>query len=245
MTFKINPTKIVLLSAIFAYTSSTLNLFKLDIQPVGASHYLIPLFSYRDSQTTLPENIMVRKHHHSTAAEIIGKLPLHQQLDASRAMLVKLLPAWQSWAQRAVDEKRLSNNCYQHSHLSSLQQGKLVLVCNNAVNASQIKHQKHNLLKSLHNQGFPEIQQITVRVRPPVRQDLDPRHGTQQATIAATSFIKPPFVEPAFVEPAFVEPAFVEPDRGSHKAIENILKIVKSDQLADSLRKLSATLKSF
>ncbi|MEM7358565.1 MAG: DciA family protein [Pseudomonadota bacterium] len=161
---------------------------------------------------------MSKKYSRTTAADIVRKLPLNQQLDASQAELIKLTPAWLEWARQA-----LPLDCINHYQLNSVRHGKLVIVGENASSASQLKHLSQSLLEFLHEQGFAEIERITVRIQHPT-QHFD--------TDSAVALAQLPSAD------------FVTPSDASLKSIDNCQKMVKSEQLADALAKLADTLRS-
>ena len=172
---------------------------------------------------------MPKKRNQLTAAEIIRRLPLLRQLDAAQALLIKLTPVWQSWGRQAVAEKKLSNDGFLGSQLSSVQSGTLVVASNNSANASQIKHQQQSLLDYLQLKGFTEIKQLKVRIQHPTYSNFDNLPGLSKNALTSSSIPRPPAVKPS---------------RGSLQAIENCEKTVTNVELAKSLNKLAKTLKN-
>lgn len=166
---------------------------------------------------------MQKKTQNQTAADFIRRLPLHRQLDASQAMIIKLAPAWLSWAQQSLAADA-TKNC----HLNALQNGKLSLFCNTATLASQLTHQKQTLLDHFHAHGFKDVQEIVVRLRPP-SQTASERNANQNISQLLASDSKNQFTD-------------VSDD--SLKAIESITEIVNNEELSSALTKLSQTLKS-
>ena len=171
---------------------------------------------------------MPKKRSQLTAADIIRRLPLHRQLDAAQAMLVKLSPAWQSWGRQAVTERRLSEDCFLGSQPSSLQSGVLAVTSNNSANASQIKHQQQSVLEYLHLKGFTEIKQLKVRIEHPTHSNFGHLSELSENPLSSSLISRPPVDIPS---------------QGSLQAIENCEKTVNSDELAKSLNKLANTLK--
>ena len=214
---------------------------------------------------------MRKPYQHRTAADIISKLALHKQLDASQAMIVKITPVWLQWAnqkqgiqepaehqrvkpeqgiqdqvkhqrvkhQRVKQEQgtRLSSACINNTLLLNAQQGKLVIRCDNAVNASQIKHQQNSLLSHLHNHGFEEIQRITIRVQHPTHNQLD--HGSKRYD----SKLNEAVTAASLMNSGSVEKTTVRTSEKSLEAIEYCQKMATNDHLANSLSKLAKTLK--
>ncbi|MFT4630030.1 MAG: hypothetical protein ACI9WC_000724 [Arenicella sp.] len=166
---------------------------------------------------------MQKKPQNQTAADFIRRLPLHRQLDASQAMIIKLSPAWLSWAQQALTIDA-TKNC----HLNALQNGKLSIFSNNAALASQIKHQQQTLLNHFHKHGFDNVQEIVVRLRPPslTRGEDNPNRNTYQADANDS------------------KNHFTDASDDSLKAIESCGKMVNNDELSSALTRLSKTLKS-
>lgn len=89
--------------------------------------------------------------YHRRVADIVKRLPLHRSLDESQSMLVTLTPIWNRWLQSAVNNKKLPRQCATSTFMSAWQaeQSKLVISCDNASNASLIKHQSVQLITYL------------------------------------------------------------------------------------------------
>ncbi len=161
---------------------------------------------------------MQKKSQNQTAADFVRRLPLHRQLDASQAMIIKLSPAWLSWTQTA-----LSIDAAKNCQLNALQNGKLSLFCNNATLASQIKHQKQTLLSHFHKHGFNDVQEIAVRLRPP-------SYTTNEGDTNRNSY-------------PLTENQFIDASDDSLKAIDSCRHMVNNDELSSALTRLSETLK--
>jgi len=166
---------------------------------------------------------MQKKHKPLTAANIINRLPLQQQLNSSQAIIIKLSPIWHSWAVESVAKNLISVNCLNSTQLTSLQNGKLVLTCSNSAHASLIKHQQNSLLTFFHQQGFKEINKIVVRIDNHAKQIND-----HQVTQTNNLDDKPT----------------VQVSNNSLEAIYSCQKTVGNDLLANSLKKLANTLKN-
>lgn len=166
---------------------------------------------------------MQKKSQNQTAADFIRRLPLHRQLDASQAMIIKLSPVWLSWAQYALNPDA-TKDC----QLNALQNGKLSLYCNNATLASQVKHQKQTLLNHFHEHGFNDVQEIVVRLRPPSQTTTEdnPNQNTDQLDANDS------------------KNQFTDVSDDSLKAIESCRKMIDNDELSSALTRLSKTLKS-
>ncbi|MFT7525809.1 MAG: hypothetical protein ACI9LY_000949 [Arenicella sp.] len=162
---------------------------------------------------------MQKKSQNQTAADFVRRLPLHRQLDASQAMIIKLSPTWLSWTQTA-----LTIDAAKSCQLNALQNGKLSLFCNNATLASQIKHQKQTLLSYFHKHGFNDVQEIVVRLRPP-------SYTTDDGDTSRNNY-------------PLTENQFIDASDDSLKAIDSCGKMVNNDELSSALTRLSETLKS-
>lgn len=164
---------------------------------------------------------MQKKNKPLTAAKIINKLPLQQQLNSSQAMMIKLMPVWQKWISESAAKKLISIRCQSGTQLSSLQNGKLVISCSNSSYASHIKHQKDSLLTLIKQQGFKEIKQVVVRID---NQVLPLNHTTTELNNSN-------------------ERSTTMASNNSLDAIYSCQKLVKNELLAKSLNKLADTLK--
>lgn len=98
-------------------------------------------------------------------SNIVQRMPLTQRLSDSQSMLVKLSPAWSQWS-----KANLSGETEQKIHLSSFENHTLTIHCDDAIKASQVKHQQHSLLMYLIEQGFHEVKQLSVRISHPAYQ---------------------------------------------------------------------------
>lgn len=179
---------------------------------------------------------MAKNYYKQTAADIIRRLPLHHQLNASQTLLVKLTPTWQNWASRHLQQQNDQSTCddfnsdndFSDSQLISADRGKLIVACANSACASRIKHLQQNLLETLRSQGFTEIEQIIVRVQHNLSNNVNHidkiGEKTQPTTTAKTSNSTT--------------------SSNSLTAIEQCQKMVVNEQLANSLKNLFKTLKN-
>jgi hypothetical protein len=189
----------------------------------------------------------------SKAADIVQRLPLHRSLSESQTMLVQLTPHWQLWLNQAADNGDVSSACRQNTQLEAWQAssnrassnkassenskrikpttanpdgGKLIISCDNATNATQIKQLQQSLIDYLNKnlvQSDPTstlIKTIAVRLRydaTPVSLNTHKLLSTKAMTpIAETSI----------------------------RAIEICQKTVSNQDLAKSLQQLANTLRS-
>ncbi len=169
----------------------------------------------------LKNSNMQNKRKPLTAAKIINRLPLQQQLNSSQAMLIKLIPVWQKWLLESVAKKLISANCQSNTQLSSLQNGKLVICCSNSSTASHIKHQQDSLLTFITQHGFKEINQVVIRID---NQSLPLKHTTTETSSSS-------------------DRSTTKTSSNSLDAIYSCQKIVKNELLSKSLNKLADTLK--
>ena len=90
---------------------------------------------------------------------IIKRLPLHQQLNASQNEIIKLSQAWKEWAASNLPpalEKQII--------LSSFDQGILNIRCNTPTAASHLKHLQMSLLEGFHTAGFKEVENLKIQI---------------------------------------------------------------------------------
>ena len=159
---------------------------------------------------------------HLKAADLIRRLPVHQQLNESQAALVKLTPIWQQWAKHSISANKITTECYQNTELSSLSNGKLVISCTSSIYASQIKHQQQSILESIIKAGITAVEHIKVQLRIPNQLRTESSNNERDAQ---------PYIKPSPLS------------ANSLNAIEHCLKTVNNDQLAKSLKRLAKTLK--
>lgn len=167
---------------------------------------------------------------HLKAANLIRRLPVHQQLNESQAALVKLTPAWQQWAKQAISDNKITAECYQNTELSGFADNKLVITCSTAIYASIIKHQQQSILDSLLKAGSTVVKQLNIQLRLPTFESSTPG-------VNRTRDNEVPTVTPKST------PLSTPLSSNSLDAIENCLKSVNNEQLASSLKKLSETLR--
>ena len=76
-----------------------------------------------------------------TISDHVQRLPVVRQLDASHQNLVQLNPGWKQWM-----TDNLTDDASHQAILSAYKNGVLLIACENAAVASQIKHQQHSLV---------------------------------------------------------------------------------------------------
>lgn len=94
-----------------------------------------------------------------SAASIMQRLPFFRQMTAAQSLLIKCLPIWNKWA--ALNLSNETSNAVQLSHF---QDGVLIMHCENAISATQIKQQQQTLLLFFQGEGVTEVKQLTVRI---------------------------------------------------------------------------------
>lgn len=156
-------------------------------------------------------------------ANILQRLPLHRQLSDSQSKLLKISPAWQTWANANLAKESISE-----VSLTNYQSGVLSLACNNATCASQLKHLQTSLLASLKQSGFDDAEKISIRVTHPTH-DLQFSNPDQRAIPVS--------------EDENDQFAHAKPSAPSIKSIEDCKKAISNERLAESLTKLAETLK--
>ena len=149
---------------------------------------------------------------------------LHQRLNDSQAMLVKLAPVWHAWCieQRiATFPKTTSENNANSVVLSGYQNNILTLHCEHAISATRLKHQKYSLLDHLHQKGFSEIEQLNIRITPPTQLNKN---------LSSSTAGPKPLPNPV--------------SENSIKALKGCLTSLKNERLAESVNRLTQTLQS-
>lgn len=180
------------------------------------------------------------------------RLPLHRSLSESQTMLVNLTQHWQLWLNHAADQGGLSSACRQSTRLeawqisssdktaskysqtkkASLGHGKLIISCDNATNATQIKQRQQSLLEFLNkslaqnNPSSPLISTVVVRLRYDDTQLNLSDQKSRDSRAAQASAALMPIAETSI------------------RAIEVCQKTVSNEDLAKSLQQLAATLRS-
>jgi len=181
---------------------------------------------------------VTKNYYKQTAADIIRRLPLHHQLNASQTLLVKLTPTWQNWVSRHLMQQHRndqsncddfnSDNDFSDTQLISADRGKLIVACANSACASRIKHLQQNLLETLRSQGFSEIEQIIVRIQHNLSNNVNHIDKNSEKTQPTTT----------------AKTRNSTTSSNSLKAIEQCQKMVVNEQLASSLKNLFKTLKN-
>jgi len=87
------------------------------------------------------------RHNHQRihVKNIVQRLPLHHQLNASKTALIEFSSVWQDWC-----NDHLASDFVQSNNLSNFKNGVLVIKCDKQIVASQLKHQKISLLEHFH-----------------------------------------------------------------------------------------------
>ena len=155
-------------------------------------------------------------------SSILQRLPFIQQINTKQNTMVKFQPTWLAWcAQTQKRHGSLALNLSEHALLSSVKQGIIHISCDNTGVASLIKHQQTKLLDAFHASGFDDISQIKVSM-----------------SLTQPSKIKP-------TKQKQNKPKQTPESCGSAiKSIEATQSSIENEQLAASLERLAATLKS-
>jgi len=166
---------------------------------------------------------MPRKQSKSTAADLIRRLPIHQQLYSAQMTLVKLSPIWARW----VDLK-LSKEFAETTRLTAIQNSVLSIACDNSSCASQIKHQQENLLGYLREHGFEQIKKVRITISQPLDNSAIDKSASNAYQRAKQESL---------------QHQAIQTSPQSLKAINSCQKSVKNEELAKSLAKLATTLR--
>jgi len=149
---------------------------------------------------------------------IIDRLPLNKQLLASSAEKNKLTTVWHEWAHRSLNAEvcnKVSINSYTNNQA--------VIYCEDSAIASQLKHFRQTILEHFHAQGFREIKRIDVRIAHPTLTSFKPSIDQSKLSTETNRSLA---------------------SENTVKSIQACEKIIQSEQLSNSLRKLAQTLKN-
>jgi hypothetical protein len=133
-------------------------------------------------------------------------------------MLIKLTPVWLVWSK----DQNLTPTNYSLTNFSN---GILTIHCDNAIGASQLKHQQQTLLNYFHIKEFSGIEQINIRVSQPSLSSSNNSLETINSAEAINS-----------------KATFTVPSTDSLKSIQACRNGIKNDHLSNSLSKLEKTL---
>lgn len=179
---------------------------------------------------------MKKQNLHLRASSILRRLPVHQQLSTSHALLTKLSPIWQDWCnQNLVAETTLKTTT--GITLSHFQNGELIIHCNNALSATQIKQQQQSLLQYFIKSGMPEIKQISVRIA------NKPNHISNDLPNSPNSNQVNNHLEPQTnLNPTSSNTK--KPTKQAVSSIKSCQKMINNDQLSNSLNRLIKTIET-
>ena len=158
-------------------------------------------------------------HFRIDLSNIINRLPVLRQINASQTAIINFTPAWDNWAAKNLPESFRSA-----TSLNSFNEGVLSIQCTTPIAASQLKHQQVSILEALHNADHYQILSLKIQID----------HQTSQNSR--------PHAERVNLE----TPKVVTREALSQQAIDNInncQRSVKNERLSDSLKRLSETLK--
>jgi len=167
---------------------------------------------------------MIKSNNHHFRIDlnnIIKRLPLLRQINASQSALLSFTPAWKRWS-----NENLPENFRSLTSLNSFNDGVLSIKCKTPIAASQLRHLQISLIEALHEADHHQILSLNIQID----------HETPTPESAVQEHIKQ------------VETTLPNTTRAalSDQAIDNInscQKSVKSEKLSDALKRLSETLK--
>lgn len=158
-------------------------------------------------------------------ATIVQRLPLHSLLSDSQTVLINLMPIWLQWCKEQREKQKNQNfACAQNAVPTAVKGSTLTISCTNATTASQLKHLQVSFLQHLLECGFQEIKQLKIHV---TFADQDLTQTSQ------TSRLSEPTTQSREKPPAAII-----------KSIDATTRAVKNKSLAESLNRLSNTLKN-
>jgi len=176
-----------------------------------------------------------------TISALVGRLPLSRQMNATQAMLVKLTPAWLSWAKNNLPPEYLNSTQLVSINNNGNKPAELSIACANANCATQLKHQQSSLLNAFHAEGFSNIQQLKIRLALPNNTTLNnnttPRNTATNNAPTNNQSIKHNSGRSEQSKQRHL------PSRTSITLIESCRKGVSNEHLSTSLARLSETLK--
>ncbi|MBX2849010.1 MAG: hypothetical protein KTR16_11865 [Acidiferrobacterales bacterium] len=173
-----------------------------------------------------------------SASLIVQRLPVHRQLGQSLALLDKCEPVWQQWLTGQSTIKLSHNptflspnssgfssstlNASPAISLSHFQNGELIIHCDTAILATQLKQQQTSLQCFFNDNGLGEIERISVRIG----KQSEANKNTAQKNIDDLS-------------PSQTKP---KPNDLALNSIKIAQKTATSDALSDSLNRLVKTI---
>lgn len=168
-----------------------------------------------------------KRHYAQNLANIVHRLPFHQQLSASQSLLLKLTPVWYDWCEQQRRQRgKQQFSATNDAELSHIEQDRLTISCRNQHSATMLNHLKVSLLTAIHQAGFHQIQQIKIRMA------LQTHSGAQQSNQALTHLPQPEVINRK------------KPPVASIQSVEAVQHRVKHEPLAKALERLAHTLKN-
>ena len=168
-----------------------------------------------------------KRHYAQNLANIVHRLPFHQQLSASKSLLLKLTPVWYDWCEQQRKQRgKQQFSATNDAELSHIEQDRLTISCRNQHSATMLNHLKISLLTAIHQAGFHQIQQIKIRMA------LQTHSGAQQSNQALTHLPQPEVINRK------------KPPVASIQSVEAVQHRVKHEPLAKALERLAHTLKN-
>jgi hypothetical protein len=196
------------------------------------------------------QNKYSKKHaSHLRAADIIKRLPVHRSMSEAQSTLVLLTPMWNAWLNFALAKNFISSSCLKSANLTGWypDESKLVISCDHATNASQIKHHAPHITDYLNKKLRDSIstEQLVETSSHPIKiKTIFVRISLHSAELpfANDSANK---ASVASAQTTINSSASFKPLSSSAiAALENCHKRVDNEKLAVALKTLTETLKS-
>lgn len=182
---------------------------------------------------------------------------MYRFLDQSRAVLLKLQPAWQLWLSEKLPNLDHQSTYLSGIELSKLGSGSITIGVNNASTASLIKHQKVSALKAL-NTALADIH--NAEMGNAIRKQSTSKQATSKQSTATDQKITKLIIRVDLESTSVAENmhrqatkqkadaddsdvARETPNARSIESIQRLQKTIKNPELADSLGHLAETLK--
>lgn len=154
---------------------------------------------------------------------IVERLPMYRFLDDAHSTLLKLQPAWQDWCNSHLPALTVGS-----AHLSSFEQGTIVISADNSSTAALLKHQKTSLLSALQKFAMHNFSKKIHNVK--IRIDLVSTSAASEVLQKATHSKES-------------NKEFEKPNSSSIESIESLRTAVKNPELAETLGNLADTLR--
>jgi len=178
-----------------------------------------------------PHNVKSRQ----SVSSILNRLPFLRQLTESQNQLLSITPVWQNWC--ADQANSVITDFASPANIDAEQ---LTISCTQSSTATLLKHQKSNLLDTLHKAGFNQIQSIRVQM---TLNNPTPYIEGDEISIPTPQKMGTKRNGSHSLNPPSSDAAWQTPSASSIKSMEATQSIIKNEQLAASLKRLAETLK--